>query len=407
MVNDLVNTQFSIDSIENVEARKMAIEEALKNPIREEPFQTPEDYPGGAKNLNLKVIRIHNKYLVHNADNERVRNQIDKLYNIPLGDDEKYDAKFYSKKEDPSTQDILHKLCLGWAQISGDQNVFNEIKNSETQTKTLLINKEGTVVDGNRRLASFRELIETSDDHQKFELLECQVLEEVNRAINKDIEYDKHVKIDTTLNYGYYEKLRIVERLKRENKSDEKICSKLNIKKSELDNLVSQNQEVKRQLQFRKKWCFDGGPDNENEEFSDNDITRLIKNQMEYDIRATSTVQKKTLDPKEKKLRTNLMRALTWANAEGAKFGGSTFTLLTKDENLSIAIKDVTKQKDPEKANAELEKILKETKKEKSMETLNEFAKKIAEIANDVDKKKKKISDKNFVKKRLWMQIVP
>ena len=118
MVNDLVNTQFSIDSIENVEARKMAIEEALKNPIREEPFQTPEDYPGGAKNLNLKVIRIHNKYLVHNADNERVRNQIDKLYNIPLGDDEKYDAKFYSKKEDPSTQDILHKLCLGWAQIS-------------------------------------------------------------------------------------------------------------------------------------------------------------------------------------------------------------------------------------------------------------------------------------------------
>ena len=127
---------------------------------------------------------------------------------------------------------------------------------------------------------------------QKFELLECQVLEEVNRAINKDIEYDKHVKIDTTLNYGYYEKLRIVERLK-ENKSDEKICSKLNIKKSELDNLVSQNQEVKRQLQFRKKWCFDGGPDNETEEFSDNDITRLIKNQMEYDIRATSTVRKK------------------------------------------------------------------------------------------------------------------
>ena len=93
------------------------------------------------------------------------------------------------------------------------------------------------------------------------------------------------------------------------------------------------------------------------------------------------------------------MRALTWANAEGAKFGGSTFTLLTKDENLSIAIKDVTKQKDPEKANAELEKILKETKKEKSMETLNEFAKKIAEIANDVDKKKKKYQIKTLLKK--------
>ena len=44
MVNDLVNTQFSIDSIENVEARKMAIK-SFENPIREEPFQTPEDYP--------------------------------------------------------------------------------------------------------------------------------------------------------------------------------------------------------------------------------------------------------------------------------------------------------------------------------------------------------------------------
>ena len=63
------------------------------------------------------------------------------MYNIPLGDDEKYDAKFYSKKEDPSTQDIL-QIVFRWAQISGDQNVFNEIKNSETQTKTLLINKE-------------------------------------------------------------------------------------------------------------------------------------------------------------------------------------------------------------------------------------------------------------------------
>ena len=60
------------------------------------------------------------------------------------------------------------------------------------------------------------------------------------------------MKIDTTLNYGYYEKLRIVERLKRENKSDEKICSKLNIKKSELDNLVSQNQEVKDNFNLEK-----------------------------------------------------------------------------------------------------------------------------------------------------------
>ena len=141
---------------------------------------------------------------------------------------------------------------------------------------------------------------------------------EVNRAINKDIEYDKHVKIDTTLNYGYYEKLRIVERLKRENKSDEKICSKLNIKKSELDNLVSQNQEVKRQLQFRKKWCFDGGPDNENEEFSDNDITRLIKNQMEYDIRATSTVEK-NIRPKRKKIKNKFNESIDMGKCRRSK----------------------------------------------------------------------------------------
>ena len=95
--------------------------------------------------------------------------------------------------------------------------------------------------------------------------------------------------------------------LKRENNRMKKYVQ-AEYKKSELDNLVSQNQEVKDNFNL-EKWCFDGGPDNENEEFSDNDITRLIKNQMEHDIRATSTVQK-TLDLKEK-IKNKFNEALT------------------------------------------------------------------------------------------------
>lgn len=391
----IVNTSFKVESIEPLATRKMKIDAALENPLREEPFHTPPDYPGGAKVLSLKVIRIHHKYLIHNADNERVRNEIDKIYDIKLGDDEDYDKKFYNKKEDPITQDILHQLCLRWANIKGDQNVFEEIKNSDVQTKTILINKEGTVIDGNRRLASFRELLKTSDSHQQFEQLECVVLEEVNRQVNKAIEYDKHVKIDTTLNYGYYEKLRIVERLKKQGKSDSKICSILNIKAQELNALIEQNQEVKRVLDFRKKWCFDAGPESDGSEFVDNDITRLIDNQIEYDIRAVSTVQKKNLDVAEKKLRTTLMRTLSWVNAEGASIGGSTFKLLQKDDNLSTAIKDVTNKKNANEAVKELEKILNETKKEKDMEIVNQFALKIVEVAKEAEFKKKEVSKKH------------
>lgn len=397
---DILDIVFKNKQIESLATRKEKIQKSLENPIREEPQQLPPDYPGGHKSASLKVISINHKYLVHNADNERVRNQIDKEYEIAHGDDEDYDKKFYSKKEDPSTQDILHKLCLGWARISGAQNVFNEIRNSDTQTKTILINTEGVVIDGNRRLASFRELLVTSDKHGFFENLECRVLENVSRDINKSFEYDLHVKIDTTLNYGYYEKLRIVERLIKQGKKDSNICTILNIKDAELQNIKAENQEVKRQLAFRKKWCFDGGEGKENEKFVDNDIPRLIQNKIEYDIKAISNVQKKNIDINEKKLRTTLMRTLSWANAEGEKFGGATFKTLSKDENLSLAIKDVTGENNPKKALDALEAILKETKIQKDMVTINEFSKKIVNITKEVDKKKKKVSKKSETKTR-------
>lgn len=398
---DFEDSAFENSQIEDLISRKEKIKKALENPLREEPQQLPPDFPGGHKTANLKVISINQKFLVHNADNERVRNQIDKEYNIKHGDDEEYDKKFYSKKEDPSTQNILHKLCLGWAKISGSQNVYKEIENSDTQTKTLLINTEGVVIDGNRRLASFRELYTISDDHRFLENIECKVLEHVSREINKSFEYDLHVKIDTTLNYGYYEKLRIVERLTKQEKSDSTICTILNIKDAELQNIKAENQEVKRQLEFRKKWCFDGGEGKEDEAFVDNDIPRLIQNKIEYDIRAISTVQKKNIDLKEKKLRTTLMRTLSWANAEGEKFGGATFKTLSKDENLSAAIKDVTGEQDPGEALNALEDILKETKKQKDMSTLNEFSKKIVDITKEVDKKKKKVSKKSESKTKV------
>ena len=89
------------------------------------------------------------------------------------------------------------------------------------------------------------------------------------------------------------------------------------------------------------------------------------------------------------------MRALTWANSEGENFGGSTFKTISKDDNLSIAIKDVTKEEDPKKALEVLENILKETKKEKDMTPINEFSKKIIEVSKEVDKKKKRTSKKS------------
>ena len=94
------------------------------------------------------------------------------------------------------------------------------------------------------------------------------------------------------------------------------------------------------------------------------------------------------------------MRTLSWANAEGEKFGGATFKTLSKDENLSLAIKDVTGENNPKKALDALEAILKETKIQKDMVTINEFSKKIVNITKEVDKKKKKVSKKSETKTR-------
>ena len=77
---DILDIVFKNKQIESLATRKEKIQKSLENPIREEPQQLPPDYPGGHKSASLKVISINHKYLVHNADNERVRNQIDKEY---------------------------------------------------------------------------------------------------------------------------------------------------------------------------------------------------------------------------------------------------------------------------------------------------------------------------------------
>ncbi len=161
-------------------------------------------------------IEIESKYLIFNPDNTRIRTSVlNHLGNVNLSSDENdpLDA-FYQTKENSSTQDFLFNLLFDRAK-SG-MSIYKQLKNVRNQTEHLLIDSDGIVIDGNRRLASMLSLHKDDPRKYSFKKIKCWSLPENsnNRENNQKHEtvlhhaesyQEPHSWIDIA--YGVYKKV--------------------------------------------------------------------------------------------------------------------------------------------------------------------------------------------------------
>lgn len=160
------------------------------------------------RTTKFKVISLPLRNLIYNIDNTRVRSFLQddsQIYDID-GDDV-VDIMINSKYEEMNNIELqakLHRyLFQDEAQDEGN-NIYLEIKNSvrdeseSPQGDYLLIDNQGIVVDGNRRLSAIREVFNSNRLLASgLEQIECVVLEDENgvssRELNKQIENELNI----------------------------------------------------------------------------------------------------------------------------------------------------------------------------------------------------------------------
>ncbi|WP_346895398.1 hypothetical protein [uncultured Roseibium sp.] len=156
----------SID-IQSVSERAATIANALANATGTTHFVPAE---GGY--LELSEIDLPNTALVYRVDNGRIMSELADYadrHGMSLGD-------LKNRHETPDVQAVLHGLLLGKAQDPSGP-IYDELEKHRRQTEPLLIQSDGTVLNGNRRLATMRTLLaQDAKRYAGFETVRAAVL---------------------------------------------------------------------------------------------------------------------------------------------------------------------------------------------------------------------------------------
>jgi hypothetical protein len=187
------------------------------------------------KTQDLPIIRIHQDIPRYRLDNGRTasaqveylaKNQSERK-DLFAGDSEMFDA-----------QEIQHKLLLEVADKSGLRKYFENPIN--TQVDPILLDHEGYIINGNRRLSTWRELFyNEKSKYAHFEYIDVVVLPRVDsKAIDRleaSLQIEKDIKADYTWDA---EANMMLARRDREGYSDEDLAELYGKKVSEVKELI-------------------------------------------------------------------------------------------------------------------------------------------------------------------------
>lgn len=199
---------------------------------------------------DLPIIRIHQNIPRYRLENGRTASsQVEYLAKTPsaredlfTGDPEMFDA-----------QEIQHKLLLEVADKSGLRKLFEDPANM--QVEPVLLDHEGFVVNGNRRLSTWRDLYnEDKSKYRHFEYIDVVVLPQVDsKAIDRleaSLQIEKDIKADYTWDA---EANMMLARREREGYSDEELAELYGKKVSEVKELIDMRNYAAEFLKSRGK----------------------------------------------------------------------------------------------------------------------------------------------------------
>ena len=180
---DTKRFEFSQDFVKPQADRRQLIRELMGNSVVKSRQIVPG---GGVEELQLIVLPI--THIIYNADNVRIRDKVLTQFEIENTDTEKFDQQFYSKRENFETQKFIHSIL---SELAHDPNadIYTRLKQTQLQRDPILIDTNGVIVDGNRRMSSIRELYtESPSEFPEFNEIECVVIPRADRQNNKEYE---------------------------------------------------------------------------------------------------------------------------------------------------------------------------------------------------------------------------
>lgn len=172
--------------------------------IAEQPSVAEQIYSTFSISKPLPVKRIGTENLMYRLENGRTRSQ-QAAFASHIGEDRKW---FTDHSEDQTRQYQQHLFLWELAQRKAGSegiSILQALKSSKVQTRELLITAEGVVVDGNRRLATMRELVERDGDaYSDYQYAMCAVLPpEVNEMDIRFLEVAVQMAPETKLKYSW------------------------------------------------------------------------------------------------------------------------------------------------------------------------------------------------------------
>ncbi|MFQ6537472.1 MULTISPECIES: hypothetical protein [Aphanothece] len=154
----------------------------------------PRTVPAAPLGQELLVYRVDNGRLLADLE-ERLGARPDGL------------PKLHAEEASPRTQALLHDLLVTKARDPRGP-ILQELQRLAVQTEPLLVDAEGVVINGNRRLAAMRTLLDTDPErYGRFrEPLVAILPPEVSRADLEYLEASLQMAPETKLAYGWVER---------------------------------------------------------------------------------------------------------------------------------------------------------------------------------------------------------
>lgn len=162
---------------------------------------------------------------------------------------------FLAGQEVESCQQVQHEILEALARKGKADSVIPviEVLAKEKQREPILISSSGVVINGNRRLAGMRALLqEDSSACPEFSHVNCMVLpKDATTEEILEIEAGLQAKPETKLEYDWIGDAQLIHKLQMMGRTTDQIAQKLNRKKSEIENSLQALMEAELYL---KDW---------------------------------------------------------------------------------------------------------------------------------------------------------
>lgn len=227
IASSLVDPDVRVEQI----AQRVAEARAANHLRKEYKFRNGEDLP---------LISLPIETPIYRLENYRTRDK-----QLTLAAKGEVTQGFFdpTRREDASVQAWQHKILLEQARMGSGETIkpiYDELRRVRQQTDDMIITAEGVVVNGNRRLAAMRELLqEDRSAFNSFSYINCAVLPA--SATLEDIralEIALQMQPETKLPYEWTALGRAVRDLRDAGQTDDQIMREMNRSKQEIQRAV-------------------------------------------------------------------------------------------------------------------------------------------------------------------------